>query len=86
MGQTITEKILARAAGRGKVSPGEYIWADIDGLMMHDVTSTGEINILKKNFNYELAAAFLPPNSSKIVVVPDHYVPKTSLLRLYTKN
>ena len=25
MGKTITEKILAKAAGRGEVSPGDYI-------------------------------------------------------------
>ena len=31
MGMTMTEKILARASGQGKVKPGEYIWAKVDG-------------------------------------------------------
>jgi 3-isopropylmalate/(R)-2-methylmalate dehydratase large subunit len=30
MGMTIAEKILARHAGRERVSPGEYVWAKVD--------------------------------------------------------
>ena len=69
MPQTITEKILARHAGKETVSPGEIIDANIDVLMMHDVTSTGAIKLLKKHFNNKVAEGL------KIVVVPDHYVP-----------
>ena len=50
MGKTITEKILARAAGKDSVIPGETIEAKIDVLMMHDVTSSGAIKLLKKEF------------------------------------
>ena len=34
MKMTIVEKILARASGREKVSPGEYVTAKIDVAMM----------------------------------------------------
>lgn len=73
MGMTITEKILARASGKEKVVPGETIEAKIDTLMMHDVTSTGAIKILKKEFSNKIA------NGLKIVVVPDHYVPSKDI-------
>ncbi len=33
---TIAEKILARAAGRDRVRPGEYVTARIDAAMMPD--------------------------------------------------
>lgn len=35
----LAEKILARAAGRAAVSPGEIVVADVDGLVMHDLSS-----------------------------------------------
>lgn len=73
MGQTITEKILARASGRDKVSPGDGLWAKIDVLMMHDVTSTGAIKLLREAFRNKIA------NGLKIVVVPDHYVPNKDI-------
>jgi 3-isopropylmalate/(R)-2-methylmalate dehydratase large subunit len=69
VGQTITEKILARAAGKGRVSPGETIEARVDVLMMHDVTSTGAIKLLREQFENRIA------DGLKIVVTPDHYVP-----------
>ena len=37
MGQTLTEKILARGAGRASVRPGETIWVQADLFMTHDV-------------------------------------------------
>ncbi|HIJ67557.1 MAG TPA: 3-isopropylmalate dehydratase large subunit, partial [Planctomycetes bacterium] len=39
MAMTITQKILARAAGKEKVVPGELINAAIDVVMCHDVTT-----------------------------------------------
>src|SRR3989344_4886679 len=73
MGKTITEKILARAAGKDSVIPGETIEAKIDVLMMHDVTSSGAIKLLKKEFRNKIA------DGLKIVVVPDHYVPNKDI-------
>jgi len=72
-GQTITEKILARHSGKDRVSPGETIEAKIDVLMMHDVTSTGAIKLLKKEFGNKIA------DGLKVVVVPDHYVPNKDI-------
>ena len=36
-GMTMTEKILAKHAGRSRVEPGENVWVDVDILMTHDV-------------------------------------------------
>ena len=52
MGMTISEKILAKAAGRDRVSAGEIHTLDIDRLMSNDCTSHLTIDmfntILKK--------------------------------------
>lgn len=73
MGSTITEKILANAAGAEKVYPGEIIDANIDTLMMHDVTSTGAIKLLNSEFGGRIAEGL------RVVVVPDHYVPNKDI-------
>ena len=69
MGMTITEKIMAKAAGKDKVSPGRLIDAKLDVVMCHDVTTPPAISMLKekgidKVFDVE-----------KIVVTPDHFQP-----------
>jgi homoaconitase/3-isopropylmalate dehydratase large subunit len=46
MGMTITEKILARAAGKEKVRPGELVDAKIDVVMCVDVTTPPAISML----------------------------------------
>jgi 3-isopropylmalate/(R)-2-methylmalate dehydratase large subunit len=69
-GMTITEKILADAAGKEKVRPGEILEdVLIDKVMMHDVTSTGAIKLLKKEFGNKVA------ENLQLIVVPDHYIP-----------
>lgn len=70
MGMTITEKILAKHAGRKEVSPGENIWVDIDVLMTHDVCGPGTIGIFEEHFGKD-AKVF---DSGKIVIIPDHYI------------
>ncbi len=67
---TLTEKILARAAGRDGVQPGENIWINVDVLMTHDVCGPGTIGIFKHHFG---------PNArvwdrEKVIVIPDHYI------------
>src|SRR5215471_12201774 len=47
---TLTEKILARHAGRETVQPGDNIWVDTDILMTHDVCGPGTIGIFKQHF------------------------------------
>ncbi|GBD35707.1 2,3-dimethylmalate dehydratase large subunit [bacterium HR36] len=70
MGMTMTEKILARAAGRSRVEPGDNIWVQCDVLMTHDVCGPGTIGIFKQHFGPQ-ARVWDP---EKVVIVPDHYI------------
>jgi 3-isopropylmalate/(R)-2-methylmalate dehydratase large subunit len=70
MAMTITEKILARAAGRDCVRPGENIWVQADVLMTHDVCGPGTIGIFRREFGAK-ARVFDP---ERIVLTPDHYI------------
>ncbi|MBV9387148.1 MAG: 3-isopropylmalate dehydratase large subunit [Chroococcidiopsidaceae cyanobacterium CP_BM_ER_R8_30] len=70
MGMTLTEKILARAAGRSVVEPGENIWVEVDLLMTHDVCGPGTIGVFKREFGAN-AKVWDP---EKIVLIPDHYI------------
>lgn len=47
---TLTEKILAKAAGKAYVQPNDNIWVNVDGLMTHDVCGPGTFGIFKKEF------------------------------------
>jgi len=69
MAMTITEKILARAAGKDKVSPGELVDAKIDIVMCHDVTTPPAISMLAER---GIDTVF---DREKIVVTPDHFQP-----------
>ena len=70
MAMTITERILARHAGKAAVSPGENVWVDVDVLMTHDVCGPGTIGIFEEHFGPG-ARVFDP---EKIVIIPDHYI------------
>ncbi|MBN1491904.1 MAG: 3-isopropylmalate dehydratase large subunit [Phycisphaerae bacterium] len=70
MGMTMTEKILARHAGRDRVAPGENIWINVDVLMTHDVCGPGTIGVFKEHFGAD-AKVFDP---EKVVIIPDHYI------------
>jgi 3-isopropylmalate/(R)-2-methylmalate dehydratase large subunit len=69
MGMTITEKILARAAGVDKVVPGQLVDAQIDVVMCHDVTTPPALSMLVEK---GIDRVFDP---EKIVVTPDHFQP-----------
>ena len=69
MAMTITEKILARAAGVKKVVPGQLVDASIDVVMCHDVTTPPAITMLVEK---GIDRVFDP---DKIVVTPDHFQP-----------
>src|SRR3954470_2673086 len=69
-GMTMTEKIMAKHAGRDHVAPGENIWVDVDILMTHDVCGAGAIGIFYEKFGRN--AKVWDPN--KVVVIPDHYI------------
>ncbi|MCX7049874.1 MAG: 3-isopropylmalate dehydratase large subunit [Candidatus Sumerlaeota bacterium] len=70
MGMTITEKILARHAGRDRVAPGENIWISVDVLMTHDICGPGTIDIFKEQFGANARVW----DREKIVLIPDHYI------------
>jgi len=70
---TITEKILAKHAGKKQVKPGELINVDVDIIMCHDVTTPPAIEMLKKK---GIKKVF---NPDKVVVTPDHFVPNKDI-------
>lgn len=67
---TMTEKILARAAEKSTLSPGENVWVNVDTLMTHDVCGPGTIGIFKKEFGPQAKVW----DREKIVIIPDHYI------------
>ncbi|MFH1821202.1 MAG: 3-isopropylmalate dehydratase large subunit [Methanobacteriota archaeon] len=71
MQMTIAEKILARAAGRKGVSPGEIVEADIDVAMVNDITGPITVESLEK---VGIKRVWDP---SRVVVILDHQAPPT---------
>jgi 3-isopropylmalate/(R)-2-methylmalate dehydratase large subunit len=69
MGLTMTEKILAKGAGRDEVMPGEIVEVAVDLVMTNDITAPLSIAEFKKS---GLDRVFDP---QKVVFVPDHFVP-----------
>lgn len=74
MGMTISEKILARAAGRQEVRAGEIVWARVDNAMMDDILGP-RVQIAEKM--KELRAIVWDPD--KVTVIADHYTPPASI-------
>ncbi len=73
MGKTITEKILARAAGRKSVEVGEIIEAEIDLVMGTDVMMPLSFEIMG-----EIGAERIF-DRDKVVVVLDHFAPAPNI-------
>lgn len=69
MPQTLAQKLVARAAGRAAVTPGEIVTCKVDLAMVHD--SSGPRR-LKPRLE-RLGAKVWDP--SKVVVITDHYLP-----------
>jgi len=70
MGMTITEKIMAKSAGKENVTTGESIWLNVDTLMTHDVCGPPVIGIWKNEFG-DKAKIW---DKDKLVIFPDHYI------------
>jgi len=70
MSMTITEKILARAAGRDEVKPGDNIWVNADILLTHDVCGPGTIGVFKREFGDDATVW----SREGVVIIPDHYI------------
>jgi len=69
MAQTLAQKLVARAAGRATVTPGEIVTCKVDLAMVHD--SSGPRR-LKPRLE-RLGAKLWDPK--KVVVITDHYLP-----------
>jgi 3-isopropylmalate/(R)-2-methylmalate dehydratase large subunit len=67
---TLTEKILARAAGKSCVQAGDNVWVKADTLMTHDVCGPGTIGVFKREFG-QTAKVW---DRERIVIIPDHYI------------
>ena len=74
MGKTITEKIFSRAAGKD-VKAGEFVLAEIDRAMVHDITAPLAIKAFRE-ITGENGRVWDP---SKIVMAFDHQVPADSI-------
>jgi len=72
MGMTLAERILARAAGRESVTAGEFIVADIDLALLHDIFAAQVFDLLREVGVDNV----LEPDQT--VVVIDHLVPAPS--------
>ncbi len=70
---TITQKILARAAGLDSVKPGQLIKAKLDMVLGNDITSPVAINEFEKS---GFTSVF---NSEKISLVMDHFTPNKDI-------
>lgn len=70
----ITEKILARGAGKSSVSPDDVVFANVDKVMMHDVSGPGVIKVFDKLKKQGISVDKLW-DPTKVWVAEDHFVP-----------
>lgn len=70
----ITEKILARASDKNQVYPDDVIFANVDKVMMHDVSGPGVIAVFEKLRKRGLATDKLY-DPERVWVTEDHFVP-----------
>lgn len=73
MGMTMTQKILAQAAGLDYVEAGQLIEADLDLVLGNDITSPVAIHEMDK---FEKKDVF---NKEKIALVMDHFIPNKDI-------
>ena len=73
MGMTLTEKILARHAGKSRVEPGELILARVDLALGNDVTAPIAIEAVRRLGATEVF------DQKKIALVPDHFAPNKDI-------
>jgi len=69
----ITEKILARASGKTSVRPGEIVDANVDMIMVHDLTGPLAVEAFNK-----IGVKHVWDNQ-KAVIILDHQVPAESV-------
>ncbi|HEY4374452.1 MAG TPA: 3-isopropylmalate dehydratase large subunit [Burkholderiales bacterium] len=67
--QTLAQKIVARAAGRDAVTPGEVVTCKVDLAMFHDSSGPRRLKPMLERLGAK------PWDTDKIVLITDHYVP-----------
>ena len=75
----ITEKILARASGRQRVVPDDVIFANVDKVMIHDVSGPGVIKVFDKLKKQGINVDKLW-DPAKVWVAEDHFVPSADMV------
>ncbi|MBL6855809.1 MAG: 3-isopropylmalate dehydratase large subunit [Rhodobacteraceae bacterium] len=70
VGQSLAQKIIAKAVGKEYVTPGEVEIANIDLAMIHDSGGPRRVKPILDRLGVDVWS------SEKIVVVTDHYVPE----------
>lgn len=73
MSMTMTQKILAKAAGLSEVKAGQLISASLSLVMGNDITAPVAIDEFKKA---DIKAVF---DNKKIALVPDHFTPNKDI-------
>ena len=73
MGMTMTQKILARAAGLESVAAGELVEAKLDLVLGNDITAPVAINEFAKTGAAEVY------DREKVALVPDHFTPNKDI-------
>ncbi|MBR0366322.1 MAG: 3-isopropylmalate dehydratase large subunit, partial [Clostridia bacterium] len=73
MGMTMTQKVLARAAGQAAVKAGDLILAKLDLVLGNDITAPVGIREFDK---LGLSDVF---DKTKIALVPDHFTPNKDI-------
>ena len=73
MGMTMTQKILAAAAGLPSVEAGQLIEADLDLVLGNDITSPVAIHEMDK---FTKEGVF---DKDKIALVMDHFIPNKDI-------
>jgi 3-isopropylmalate/(R)-2-methylmalate dehydratase large subunit len=69
-GQSLAQKLVARAAGRGAVAVGEFVTCRVDLAMFHDSSGPRRLQPMLE----QLGASIW--DKDKVVLVMDHYVPE----------
>lgn len=68
--QTLAQKLVARAAGRTTVTPGEIVTCQVDLAMFHDSSGPRRLAPRLKELNARIW------DKDRVVLVMDHYVPE----------
>ncbi|MCE8425635.1 MAG: 3-isopropylmalate dehydratase large subunit [Candidatus Methanoperedens sp.] len=76
MPQTVSEKIFSKASGK-KVKAGDFVLANIDGAMTHDITGPLAVEGFREIVKEKKKQKVWDPE--KIVILFDHQVPADSL-------